>query len=195
MDEAQFMLSTALLEVLIKLEHSTYTSIKSMFFFFTVLLSVFTFRRQLIGHIRLPSNAKAKHCSTWSWRQVNRPWLRATLHPVKICLNVAGDEHKGQEGSSPTQRFRFCGDGRTSYVDLIRKLILHSTKKVLQRFFRGSLRWSWCYIAPLPFCPVWFFSCSSVVLQWWLTCSMPPLMVLHAPYDKDKSGSPMITSQ
>jgi len=40
---------------------------------------------------------------------------------------VAGDEHKGQEGSSPTQRFRFCGDGRTSYVDLIRKLILLSS--------------------------------------------------------------------
>jgi len=42
------------------------------------------------------------------------------------CQNVPehmGDEHKGQEGSSPTQRFRFCGDGRKSYVDLIRKLI------------------------------------------------------------------------
>jgi len=48
----------------------------------------------------LPSNAKAKHRSTWSWRQVNQPWLRATLHPVRMCLNVAG-EHKGQEGSSP----------------------------------------------------------------------------------------------
>jgi len=55
--------------------------------------------------------------------QVNRPWLRTILHSVKMCLNVAGDEHKGQEGFSPTQRFRFCGDGRTSYVDLIRKLI------------------------------------------------------------------------
>jgi len=67
----------------------------------------------------LPSNAKAKPHSTWSWHQVNRPWLRATLHPVRMCLNLAGDEHKGQEGFSPTQRFRFCGDGRTSYVDLI----------------------------------------------------------------------------
>jgi len=45
-------------------------------------------------------------------------------------------------------------------------------KKVLQRFFRGSLRWSWCYIAPLQFKePVKpslvlqrFFSGSSVVL-------------------------------
>jgi len=51
----------------------------------------------------------------------------ATLHPVKMCLNVAGDEHKGQEGSSPSQRFKFCGDGRTSCVDLIRKLILLSS--------------------------------------------------------------------
>jgi len=66
--------------------------------------------------LRLLSNAKAKHHSTW--RQVNPPWLRATLHPVKMCLNMAGDEHKGQEGSPPTQRFRFCGDGRTSWVDL-----------------------------------------------------------------------------
>jgi len=41
-----------------------------------------------------------------------------------MCLNLAGDEHKGQEGSSSTQRFRFCSDGRTSYVDLMRKLIL-----------------------------------------------------------------------
>jgi len=49
--------------------------------------------------LHLPSNAKAKHRSTWPWRQVNQPWLRATLHPVKMCLNVAGDEHKGQEGS------------------------------------------------------------------------------------------------
>jgi len=35
-----------------------------------------------------------------------------------MCLNVAGDEHKGQQGSSPNQRFRFCSDGRTSYVVL-----------------------------------------------------------------------------
>jgi len=76
--------------------------------------------------LHLPSNAKAKHCSTWSLRQVNRRWLRATLQPVKMCLYVASDEHKGQEGSSPTQRFRFCGDGRTSYVEL-RKLILLSS--------------------------------------------------------------------
>ncbi|MGH0173531.1 UNVERIFIED_CONTAM: hypothetical protein FKN15_065784 [Acipenser sinensis] len=52
----------------------------------------------LLVMLRLSSNAKAKHRSTWSWRQVNRPWLRATLHPVKMCLNVAGDEHKGHEG-------------------------------------------------------------------------------------------------
>jgi len=89
---------------------------------------------------RLPSNAKAKHCSTWSWRQVNRPLLRVGLHPVRMCLNVAGDEHKGQEGSSPTQRFRFCGDGRTSYVDLIRKLILLSSidQRSCQPNFRCS---------------------------------------------------------
>jgi len=41
----------------------------------------------------LPSNAKVKHRSTWSWHQVNRPWLRATSHPVKMCLNAAGVEH------------------------------------------------------------------------------------------------------
>jgi len=46
-----------------------------------------------------------------------------------------------------------------------------------KRFFRGSLRWSWCYIAPLS--PVWFFSGVVNVLY------MAPLMVL-APYDKDK---------
>ncbi|MGH0125286.1 UNVERIFIED_CONTAM: hypothetical protein FKN15_022342 [Acipenser sinensis] len=81
--------------------------------------------------LRLSSNAKAKHRSSLSWRQVNRPWLKATLHPVKMYLNVAGDEHKGHEGSSPTQRFRFCGDGRTSYIDLMRKLILLSQRIVM----------------------------------------------------------------
>jgi len=65
---------------------------------------------------------------------------RVILHPVKMCLNVAGDEYKGQEGSSPTQRFRFCGDGWTSYVDLIRKLILLSSidQRSCQPFLRCS---------------------------------------------------------
>ncbi|XP_058848525.1 uncharacterized protein LOC117424538 isoform X1 [Acipenser ruthenus] len=40
-----------------------------------------------------------------------------------VPSDLTGDEHKGHEGSSPTQRFRFCGDWRTSYVDLMRKLI------------------------------------------------------------------------
>jgi len=55
----------------------------------------------------------------------SKPTLAKSL--ITSCQNVAGDEHKGKEGSSPTQRFRFCGDWRTSYVDLIRKLILLSS--------------------------------------------------------------------
>jgi len=40
----------------------------------------------LLVMLHSPSNTKAKHHSTWSWRQVNRPWLRAILILSKCAL-------------------------------------------------------------------------------------------------------------
>ena len=64
--------------------------------------------------VLLLSRIAAKPLSTWLCLQVYRPWERPTLHPTRMCLSVAGVEHRGHDGSSPSHWWRFLGVGRTS---------------------------------------------------------------------------------
>lgn len=69
----------------------------------------------------LVSRATARLLRTWLCLQVYRPCVRLVLHPVKMCLSVAGVGQRAQVGSSPYQSWRFFGDGSVSYVALIMK--------------------------------------------------------------------------
>lgn len=68
------------------------------------------------------SRVVARLFKTWLWCQLYHPWVRLTLHLVRICLKDADLEQKAQLGSSPHHCWRFTGVGRTSYVALIIKL-------------------------------------------------------------------------
>ncbi len=74
----------------------------------------------------LLSSVTARHFSTWLWRQVYLPYVRLVLQPARMCFRVPGARHWRQAGSSPNQRCRLVGEGRTSYVALMVKLNMES---------------------------------------------------------------------
>ncbi len=90
---------------------------------------VWAFRGIALVVTLLLSSSAAKHFSTWLWRQVYLPCVRLVLQPTRMCLRVAGALHWRQTGSSPYQRCRLVGEGRTSYVARMMKLAPCSTSR------------------------------------------------------------------
>lgn len=118
----------------------------------------------------LHSSSAAKHLSTWLCRQVYLPCIRLVLQLTKMCLRDAGTAHRGQAGSSPSQRFRFVGEGRTSYVALMMKLnlfdsMLHSSLHVIFLLSTPS------HLIQQP-CLAWDIALAHLAAaSWWLTSS------------------------
>lgn len=61
----------------------------------------------------LCSITAARHFSTWLCHQVYLPWLRQILESTRMCFRVVRAAHRSHAGSSPSQRCRFAGEGRT----------------------------------------------------------------------------------
>lgn len=86
----------------------------------------------------LPSEVITNSCRTWLCLRVWRPWGKADLQPVRMCLSVAGGLQTAQDGSSPCHWFRFLCEGKTLLVDLL----MSRLPSLSQRSFHVNLWFS-----------------------------------------------------